>query len=396
MLQEGVLDEALLHIPCVDGQTNQPGVARVQVPFAWREADLLPGHEYFLNLAVTLKEDSGLLPAGHVVAIEQYALHPALPAAEAEGPLPALSCARENGQVVLAGADFTLVFDEVLGRLVQYTAAGRELIVPGQGPVGNFYRAATDNDTGFGYGLFVFTRPWKDASDYAVDSFTVEAQADRAVVTVTGHYPALNGMVHNTVYTVYGDGAVAADVTIIPNYDKDFVYVPVVGMELMVPGAYEQMTFFGRGPEENYWDRAWGTKVGRYATTVTDNFIGYVRTSETGNRTGVRWIALTDETGSGLLAVGGTPLEVSALHYTALELDRRVHPYELNALADTVLRLNAVQIGVGGDNAWSRIVPHAQYLPHEVEYRYAFTLAPLAAGEDAMEKSVVLRERMTP
>jgi len=187
---------------------------------------------------------------------------------------------------------------------------------------------------------------------------------------------------------------VGVSVTLTPHYDKNFVYIPVAGMELRVPGTYERMTFFGRGPEENYQDRAHGTLVGRYATTVTDNFVPYVKSSETGNRTGVRWISLTDEAGAGLLAVSAPdPLEVSALHYTAAELDRRVHPYELNALEDTVLRLNAVQIGVGGDNSWSRIVPHEQYLPCAETYRFGFVLAPLEAGDDPMALSVRLRTR---
>ena len=394
VLQEGVLDASLLHIPCVDGLTGQPGAATVQVPFTWEEQDLLYGHEYFLNITVTFKEDAGLLPAGHVMAIEQFALQPDLPGMPMPAALPQLTCARENGQTVLTGENFTVVFDEAAGRLTRYTVNGRDLIVPGQGPSGNFYRAATDNDSGFGYGLFVFTRPWKEAGEYAVESFTVEALEDRVTLTVKGAYPALNGAAEDTVYTVYGDGAVAADITLTPNYDKNFVYVPVAGMELRVPGDYETMTFFGRGPEENYCDRAWGTKVGRYQTTVTDNFVGYVKTGETGNRTGVRWIALTDESGAGLLAAAGDqPLEVSALHYTALELDRRVHPYELNKLEDTVLRLNAVQIGVGGDNSWSRIVPHEQYLPCEAQYRYSFILAALDGETDPMEKSIELRAR---
>lgn len=93
----------------------------------------------------------------------------------------------------------------------------------------------------------------------------------------------------------------------------------------------------------------------------------------------MRWVALTDENGFGLLAAAETTLEMSALHYTSSELDRRVHPYELHALEDTVLRLNAVQIGLGGDNSWSRIVTHEQYLPHDPAYAYSFVLAPPAA-----------------
>ena len=395
VLQEGILDPDLLHIPCVDSVTNQPGVARVQVPFTWEETDLIYGHEYFLNLTVTLREDSGMLKAGHVVAMDQFELHPELPQAQSSEILPGVTCAREDGQTVITGEGFKAVFDEASGRLILYQVDGQDLIVPGEGPAGNFYRAATDNDSGFGYGLFVFTRPWKEAGEFAVANYDPVVQADRVIITVEGAYPDLNGMEQRTVYTVYGDGAIAMQVTLTPHYDKNYVYIPVAGMELRVPGAYEQMTFFGRGPEENYQDRSKGTRVGRYSTTVTDNFVPYVKSSETGNRTGVRWISLTDGTGAGLLAVSGeNPLEVSALHFTALELNRRVHPYELNALEDTVLRLNAVQIGVGGDNSWSRIVPHEQYLPCDEQYEFGFVLSPLASEDDPMEMSVELRLRM--
>ena len=391
VLREGLLEP--VSIPCVDGETNQPGCVTVQIPLDWQAEDLQAGCEYFLNLSMILREDDGLLPAGRAVAMEQFELHPDLPAAEAQS-FPGLDCARENGQTILTGEGFIAVFDDETGRLIRYEAAGRALIVPGEGPKGSFFRAATDNDSGFGYGLFVFNAPWKAAGEYAVSAYDVQAEEDRAVIAVSGAYPDLNGLRLDTVYTVYGDGAIAAQVTITPQYDSRFVYVPVAGMQLTVPGEFEQMTFFGRGPEENYIDRANGVRVGLWETTVTDNFVPYVKSSETGNRTGVRWIALTDAEGFGLLAAAGEePLEASALHYTAQELDRRVHPYELEALSDTILRLNAVQIGLGGDNSWSRIVTHEQYLPHDETYQYSFILSPLKPGEDAMEESMALRGR---
>ena len=393
VLQAGVLDEQLLHIPCVDRQSNQAGSAVVSAPFALNEKDLLASCEYFLNLFVTLKTDDGLLKAGHVIAMEQFELHPELPDAP-EQFFPDLTCSRTEGKTVLTGQGFRIAFDENTGRMIQYEADGKILIVPGEGPMGSFYRAATDNDSGFGYGLFVFNKPWKTPGEYVIDDYAIDAKEDRAVITVQGAYPGLSGTILNMVYTVYGDGTVHTDVTLIPQYNESLVYVPVAGMQLTVPGSYEQMIFYGRGPEENYIDRRMGTKVGVYETTVTDNFFPYVKSSETGNRTDVRWIALTNESGFGLLAAAcDSPMEVSALHYTAEELDRRVHPFELNALSDTVLRLNAVQIGLGGDNAWSRIVPHEQYLPHDLEYHYSFSLTPIRADQDAMEVYLSMKNR---
>lgn len=399
-LESGVLADELMHIDCIDSESNQPGRATVQLPFTLDEKDLLPGCEYFLNITVHLKEAESLLKAGHQVALEQFVLSPKLPAQEALAALPAVAFERVNGETILRGEGFEIVFDETQGRMVRYDVmddqgAARSLIVPGEGPAGSFFRASTDNDRGFSSGLVVFTRQWKNAGVYTVESYQANRQEDGSVVIVIeGSYPDLGGMEMDAKYTVYGDGMVAADILIRPAYDKNFVYLPVAGMQLTVPGEYEQMTYFGRGPEENYTDRSTGTKVGRYQTTVTDNFVGYVESSEMGNRTGVRWIALTDETGFGLLAAAGNqPIEASALHYTADELDRAVHPYELNELEDTILRLNAVQIGVGGDNSWDRIIPHKQYLPDDPEYAYSYLLMPLKAGEDAMEKSVEAKLR---
>lgn len=393
VLQEGVLEREALHVPCVDPKTNQPGRAQIRIPFTWEDGDLVAGCAYFLNLTVILREAEGLLPAGHVVAREQFELSPRLPDAPEE-TLPQVQASQADGLVTVSGAGFELCLEEATGRITRYEADGRALVVPGSGPQGNFYRAATDNDTGFGYGLFVFNQAWKDAGDYVVEHCQVQAEAERVEILLNGVYPALNGLRLDMRYTVYGDGAVAAEVEITPQYNESLVYIPVAGVEIRVPGDFEQLTYVGRGPEENYIDRNRGALVGRYATTVTDNFVPYVKSSETGNRTDVRWVALTDENGFGLLAAAETTLEMSALHYTSSELDRRVHPYELHALEDTVLRLNAVQIGLGGDNSWSRIVTHEQYLPHDPAYAYSFVLAPLRPGEDAGAKSVQLRNRL--
>ena len=391
ILEEGILDDAQLHIPCVDAQTNQPGSAQIVIPFSIEDSWRTPGSEFFLNLTVTLKADDGLLKAGHVVAMEQFELFFCKTEKEKE-ELPDIEVVRTEGGVIVTGRDFAATFDEAAGTLSAYEADGKALLAGGI--EGNFYRAATDNDTGFGYGLTVFNGAWKDASEYTVDSFRVLRDEQSADIIIRGHYDALNGTTLDTHYTVYGDGSIAVQVTIVPNYNKELVYVPVAGVQMTLPAGYEQMTWFGYGPEENYIDRCKGTKVGRYATTVTENFFPYVKSSETGNRTQVRWLSLTDESGFGLLVSAvGKSFEASALHYTVEELDRHTHPYELEKLEDTILRINAIQIGVGGDNSWSRIVPHEQYLPDAEIYRYTFVLSPLRAGEDAMEKCVALRNR---
>jgi len=393
VLDSGVLDSSLLHIACVDPVTNQAGEAEVTIPYTLNDADLLPGCAYFITVRVKLRKDEGLLKAGHVIAQQQFELQPELPQAVL-AELPGIAVEKTDESVTVCGEGFTASFSTATGALAGYTVNGVNLLAPGTELTGNFFRARTDNDTGFNYGLFIFNNYWKDAGDYHLTLFDCEAQTDRAVITAKGCYPNLNGLEFDTVYTVYGDGAVMVSVKIIPNYDKSYAYLPVAGIQLTLPAEYENLTFFGRGPEETYNDRYKGTITGLWKTTVTDNFFPYVKTSETGNHVDVRCVSLTDAEGNGIMVSSvGNGFEMSALHYTAGELDRHVHPYELTESDEIYLRINAAQEGVGGDNAWSRIVTHEQYLLNDEVYEYSFILAPVSADDDLTARSAELRNR---
>ena len=397
VVDSGVMDEEAWAAPNVDALTNQPGTRLMTVPFTLADDAGAPGSEYFLNLSVRLRAADGLLAAGHEVAKEQFALTVRGGGKAAAAQSEAIRVTREGDELVCEGEGFVAALNLSTGRLTRYEArdgAGRmrALIVPGEGPMGSFYRAATDNDRAFGSGLGHMNEPWKTPGEWVITGTEVDEAADWVRVSVRGAYPALNGTAMDMAYTIRGDGSIRVTVDIAPAYSEELRYIPVAGTQMTVPGEYECLAWFGRGPEENYADRQTGTKVGRWQTTVTDNFFPYMEPSETGNRTGVRWVSLTDGEGFGLLAAAdGQPMEMSALHYTAEELNRVKHPYELRAMEDTVLRLNAAQIGLGGDNSWYRIIPHEAYLTNESRYAYAYVLSPLRPGEDAMARCRALQ-----
>ena len=392
ILREGVLSLAPGAVPVVDPVSNQPGIFRIRIPYDPSFPGALPGQEVFLNVSAVLKEDTGLLKAGHVAAADQFLLA-SVPPEPAGESLPAFTMDEGSEGFVFTGENWLIAFDTE-GRLVRYEADGSSLVVPGEGLRPNFFRASTDNDTGFNYGSYVMNRYWKSTGPFTPEEISASLSGGTGRLTVSGRYENLNGLRLHVEYTVWGDGALAVDIRIEPRYSDTLLYMPVAGMELTVPGEYEEMSWYGRGPEENYIDRNHGTPVGAYRTTVTENFFPYVKSSETGNRTGVRYITLRNEAGTGLLAAAGAaPMEASALHYTAEEMNRHVHPYELAALPDTILRLNAVQMGVGGDNSWSRIVTHEQYLPRGDIYEYAFILCPLRGGDSAGDTALRLRNR---
>lgn len=395
VLQSGTLDADLLQIPCVDAMSNQPGTADIIVPFYLSEEDLRSESEYFLNLSVQLKEADRLLPARFEIAWEQLSVVPQHDAPQLESaPAHSISWRRESGLVIVETDTLRVSFSETLGEMTRFEAqdaegSWRALLVEGEGPRGDFFRASTDNDRAFGAGLNIYIGMWKEKGDYVVQDFSVDdTRQGTVVIQVNGIYPALNSLALNTSYTVYSGGFVSVDTSILPNYDANLVYLPVAGMSMRVPEPYEQLMWFGNGPEETYIDRWKGTRVGRWQDTVSNSFFPYVQSSETGNHIGTRWVALMDAEGFGLLATAiGEPFEFSALHYTADELDRAVHPYELNALQETVLRINAIQIGIGGDDSWSRIVTHEAYLPSNAMYQCSYILSPISGNADIMTQA---------
>ena len=167
--------------------------------------------------------------------------------------------------------------------------------------------------------------------------------------------------------------------------------MPRLGMRMILPAEYDQMTWFGRGPHENYADRKTGAAIGLYTATVWEQFHPYVRAQETGNKTDVRWVALRDHTGEGLLFIGDEPLHVSAwnfpqedIDYVAFNTERR-HGGSIRKKDMVWLNIDHLQMGVGGDNTWgAQVHPEYTITPHE--WSYGFSIQFLDRKDNPIEK----------
>ena len=80
-----------------------------------------------------------------------------------------------------------------------------------------------------------------------------------------------------------------------------------------MPKQFSNIEYYGKGPHENYIDRAYSQNLGVWNQTVEEQFWGYVRPQETGTKTGVRYWTVTDAEGKGLKFEGTEPLECQAL-----------------------------------------------------------------------------------
>ena len=343
-----------------------------------------PGSENTLRVVFRTREDAPSVPAGHVVAWEQFQLAQARPE---RGPLPGgpLGTLETPGDIRVSGDDFTLRFDRATGILASMRLDGRELLLAGPAP--NFWRAPTDND--YGSGQPVRSGVWRLAGrppSRHLDSMTVAAAPDGARVTVTGHFSLRAvGARYKLSHEVHPDGTaiISAHLT---HVDEDLPEMPRFGTVLTLPEDLDRVEWYGRGPHENYWDRRTGAAVGRYTAPVSEMAHPYVRPQETGTRTDTRWVAVTDGSGTGVLVTGLPTVSFSALPHTLEDLDageRKAgrHWADLVPRDEVTLSVDHRQQGVGGDDSWGA-VPHREYTlwPGEMEFR--FLLRPLRPGED--------------
>jgi len=155
---------------------------------------------------------------------------------------------------------------------------------------------------------------------------------------------------------------------------------------MTLPTGFEQFSWFGRGPHENYIDRNEGAAVGYYSSTVEDQYVPYILPQENGNKTDVRWLALTNDDGVGLLAAGmpgengeSLLMEASVSHYTSEDLFQAFHTNELLRRDEITLNLDYKQCGLGGASCGPGTLP--QYLIMPGTYRFSFRLRPFTAQD---------------
>ena len=341
---------------------------------AFTTPEFKPGAEYFLNVSFTLKEDTSWAKAGHEVAKEQFYLPFNVPKADAsEAEMDPLTVEEADAAVNVEGKDFDLVFNKKTGTIDSFRFNGIDLIK--NGPVPNFWRAPTDSDLGFYSQLEM--ADWRYAGeDRTVTDVTVKKETDRVTFTVSAELPTRTTSGYNQVYTVYGTGDVEITSTLKPG-SADLPMIPEIGNMLTIPKDFSNITWYGRGPEENYIDRQTGYGVGVYRKNVDEFFIDYIKPQETGNRTDVRWVSLTNDQGAGLLVKAAKPIEFNTLTYTPEQLTNALHSYMLPEGQDITLRINMRQMGLGGDNSWGA-KPLTKYLnPSDQNYQYTYTLKPV-------------------
>lgn len=364
------------------------------------------GVEYFVNFEAQLKANDGLLKKGFAVATDQFQL----PITTKKNPYKAtgaVNISQGSDAITLSGNSFSIAINKSTGYIDSYKVGKEELIADNFGLRPNFWRAMTDND--FGSQMQKHVLPWREPSKtLKASSVKVTANASPATVTVTYALPEQCAL--TVTYKVFPGGVVNVDYSFRGN-SASKLQIPRLGMRLRLPSQMETVEYFGRGAQENYCDRNWGTNIGRYKSTATAMYFPYVRPQENGHHTDTRWVAFTRAGKAGLLIEADQTMEFNALRNSIEDFDAEDsdRPYQWNNFykndknnpADVKwekpkqTHINDIQprdfvevnldkrmMGLGGDDSWSAR-PYPKYMINaSQDAQWGFTLIPIKSSAD--------------
>ncbi|MGR6831546.1 beta-galactosidase subunit alpha [Aliivibrio wodanis] len=338
----------------------------------------LDGREAFINF--TVRKDSRTLysEANHDIAIYQVQLKEnteQLPVFSNSNAI-ALDITASRLDYVVKGLNFALTFSKVNGKLTSWLVNGEELIA--SSPKLNFFKPMVDNHKQEHEGL------WEPAHLQIMQehfrSIELDASNGKATFTVTSIIapPVFDfGMRCTYIYEISKEGQL--NIQLSGERYGDYPHViPVIGLDLGINNEFDQVQYYGRGPEENYQDSQQANMIDVYQTTVANMFENYPFPQNNGNRQHVRWASLANRHGSGLFVKPEQDINFSAWFYTNQNIHEAQHTIELEKSGYITLNLDHKLMGLGS-NSWGSEVLDS-YRVYMDKFQYALTLVPFQQG----------------
>ena len=340
--------------PVASGRWNLSAVAPLEkktVNLPETGYALKDGKEYFLNVAFRLRADTAWAEKGYAVAEDQLLLR--------EGRRDLASAAGGKAEVVEADGTVTMraggtvaVFSRASGMLERLEMGGRTILSgPKAGPRVTCVRAFTDSDK---WMREPFMKAGLSQLRYSTEKVRVETSggAARFCVDLAVDAPLDRGFSHKATWTLAGDGTLSLESETAPW--GTMPTLPRFGLSLRLDDALENMEWYGRGPDENYVDRNKGTFVGRYRSTVTEQYVSYTRPQDNGYKSDVREVSFLDAEGRGVTISADRPLFVQALRHTWADIygsrhfnAERGRFQPLVPRSEVCLNLDILQTGLG-------------------------------------------------
>ncbi len=344
---------------------------------------LEPGEEAFLNFRFTTAEATPWAPKGFVIGWDQIAVPFKAKAAKSipakKGALAPLTIAKTDASLVISNALLKLSVSQASGLIESFQWKGHDLFQAG--PQVQIWRGPTDND-----GIKVRPNPGGNLGKWREKGFDhtkltalptkTRVNPDGSVTLVLKHVAACTASAkaiqHEHVYTLFPDGQILVENSF--TVDKAADDLPRLGVVLALPAGMEKLSWYGRGPFENYWDRKRAAMIDLYESTVTGQYVPYIVPQEHGNHTDVRWLSLENKKVRLFITVNA-PIEFTASHFSAQDLYAANHTYDLKPRPETILSLDVHQRGLGTASCGPDTLP--QYRLGAGKYTLGYRILPV-------------------
>jgi beta-galactosidase len=357
----------------IDTLDIPPGESRIFVigPF---KKPIESSEDFYLNIRLKLKSNESWANKGYELAWDQFAF-PRKKKEKHSLPKGRVTAKTRGHEVIIEANGLTAVFDKELATFSSLRLDDIELLE--RGARINLWRAPTDNDEGGGGNSF--SSQWINAGldqlTFTVQNMTLYERDDSVGIEVKGILSSKSGDIKvKTDYFVHGNGDILVNNEIdIPDSVKT---LPRIGTEWLLKKEFAYVTWYGRGPHENYIDRKDGARFGLYERPVKALYFPYVKPQENGNRSDVYWFTIVNDGNIGLLVKGDPIFEFSATHYSLENLTVAKHTIDIEDAPFTTLNIDFRQAGLGGDDSW-RPRTHPEYQLRSGEYSFSYTIKPV-------------------
>lgn len=338
----------------------------VNLPFSIPQ-NVAPGTDYWLNIYFTLASCTPWAPVGYTVAWEQFKLpvESYWICGMHNGYNRELVCEEKENMAYISGGDFSICFNKVHGIIESLRYQGLEIIK--KGPMLNFWRAPIDNDM---YVVEEWRKKGLHLLQHSINDVEIQNTDGMLKITVGAVIapPTSDwGMECKCTYSVYGSGDITLKVEGKPFGNKPDT-LPKIGLTIELPGGIENVIWYGRGPGESYVDSKMANPISVYSKKVRELYTPYVKPQENGNRTDVRWVALTEDRGLGIMVAGMPEINFSAHHYTTGDFEKAKHTYELKERDSVFLNIDYRQNGLGSNSCGPGPLPEYRLIPEDFEF----------------------------
>lgn len=339
-----------------------------------------PGKEYHVNLFCVLNKETAWADKGHEIFREQFEIplwvqHREFPS----GKYNKVILNTFDSYFEVVGDDFRLSFDRGEGIITSYRVGERQLIQSGASE--SYFRAPTGIDEAMGGGFSVAV-DWREAGLDRLSRSVKSVEAcqlsdNRVMIEVDTSLFAPDkedGFFSRMRYTINGDRSIQIQNRV--SAGRNLPPLPRIGAVIQLPGEFENLKWFGRGPHESYADRKSSAFAGYYESTVAAQHFAYVIPTECGGKEDVRWLTLTDDEGYGIAVEGDKLFHFSVHHNSVEDYAKATHTIDLVPRKDIYLNIDHIHSGLGGDDGWSKNV-HKEYQVEPGLYEYSFVLRPI-------------------